>query len=749
MAIQVVTTEQSTLFTIRTKHTTYQMKADEYGVLLHLWYGASVEGDMSYLLDYPDVGFSGNLYEAENRRTYSLNTLPLEYATEGVGDFRIPAVAATHADGSNALDLRYQSYSIHKGKYAIAGLPSVYADEDEAETLEIVLKDTATDLQVTLRYGVLPELDMLTRCVSIQNLGTTPITLTKAASFCLDLPYGKWEWMHFHGRHAMERITERTPLIHGIQESSSTRGTSSHHQNPTAILCTPDCTETNGSCFGAAFLYSGSFQTKIEYDQMRQARMVMGLHPDLFRWELQPNATFDTPEVLFTYSDSGLETLSHRFQKTIREHVCRGKYQKIERPVLINNWEATYFDFNEEKILKIAEEAARLGVDMLVLDDGWFGKRDDDCSGLGDWFVNEQKLRGGLGTLVQKVKALGMRFGIWFEPEMISEDSDLYRTHPDWALTLPGRKPAMGRNQLVLDLSRPEVVDYLAGVISKLLREHHIEYIKWDMNRSMSDVYSCAFPAEQQGEIMHRYMLGVYALAERLTQGFPEVLFEGCAGGGGRFDAGMLCYYPQIWCSDDTDAIERLTIQHGTSFGYPVCTMGAHVSACPNHQTGRTTPIDTRAVVAMSGTFGYELDLGKLKRAECTAVKNQIKRFKRLNDLIRTGDYYRLTDPAENAYFTAWQFAAEDGSEALLNLVVTHPQANPLPIHLCFRGLEEDAVYELDGIDYFGSRYAHDVEDGIHKGMRFSGSTLLYAGLVLPQLFGDYPSVQLHLTREG
>ena len=311
----------------------------------------------------------------------------------------------------------------------------------------------------------------------------------------------------------------------------------------------------------------------------------------------------------------------------------------------------------------------------------------------------------------------------------------------------------MGRNQLVLDLSRPEVVDYLAEAIGKLLREHHIEYIKWDMNRSMSDVYSRAFPAEQQGEIMHRYMLGVYALAERLTQGFPEVLFEGCAGGGGRFDAGMLCYYPQIWCSDDTDAIERLTIQHGTSFGYPVCTMGAHVSACPNHQTGRTTPIDTRAVVAMSGTFGYELDLGKLKRTECTAVKNQIKRFKRLNDLIRTGDYYRLTDPAENAYFTAWQFAAEDGSEALLNLVVTHPQANPLPIHLCFRGLEEDAVYELDGIDYFGSQYAHDDgnarEDGIHKGMRFSGSTLLYAGLVLPQLFGDYPSVQLHLTRKG
>ena len=344
---------------------------------------------------------------------------------------------------------------------------------------------------------------------------------------------------------------------------------------------------------------------------------------------------------------------------------------------------------------------------------------------------------------------MGMKFGLWFEPECISEDSDLYRAHPDWAIQIPGRQPNRSRYQLILDMGREDVREYLYERMTAILDSANIEYVKWDMNRHISDVYSAVLPKERQGEASHRYMLGLYDLLERLVSRYPDLLLEGCSGGGGRFDLGMLYYSPQIWCSDDTDAIERLTIQHGTSFGYPVCTMGAHVSACPNHQTGRTTPIDTRAVVAMSGTFGYELDLGKLKRAECTAVKNQIKRFKRLNDLIRTGDYYRLTDPAENAYFTAWQFAAEDGSEALLNLVVTHPQANPLPIHLCFRGLEEDAVYELDGIDYFGSRYAHDVEDGIHKGMRFSGSTLLYAGLVLPQLFGDYPSVQLHLTRKG
>ena len=729
MAIQVVTTEQSTLFTIRTKHTTYQMKADEYGVLLHLWYGASVEGDMSYLLDYPDVGFSGNLYEAENRRTYSLNTLPLEYATEGVGDFRIPAVAATHADGSNALDLRYQSYSIQKGKYAIAGLPAVYADEDEAETLEIVLKDTATDLQVTLRYGVLPELDMLTRCVSIQNLGTTPITLTKAASFCLDLPYGKWEWMHFHGRHAMERITERTPLIHGIQESSSTRGTSSHHQNPTAILCTPDCTETNGSCFGAAFLYSGSFQTKIEYDQMRQARMVMGLHPDLFRWELQPNATFDTPEVLFTYSDSGLETLSHRFQKTIREHVCRGKYQKIERPVLINNWEATYFDFNEEKILKIAEEAARLGVDMLVLDDGWFGKRDDDCSGLGDWFVNEQKLKGGLGTLVQKVKALGMRFGIWFEPEMVSEDSDLYRTHPEWAIQIPGRKPMRGRYQLLLDLSNPDVQDYLYKCISDILNSADISYVKWDMNRSISDWYTALLPANRQGELPHRYMLGVYALLERLTSAFPEVLFEGCSGGGGRFDAGMLYYCPQIWCSDDTDAYERTIIQYGTSFFYPISAVGSHVSVVPNHQTGRVTPIETRAVTAMAGSFGYELDLNLLSDEEKESVTKQIQQFKEYGPLIHNGTYYRLSNPLEDAY-ALWAFVSEDKKEVLVQGMIFRTEANMVRHCVQLRGLDANAVYRTE------------------NGAAYTGDTLMHAGVLLPKSWGDYYPVSMHFISE-
>ncbi len=724
MAIQV-TEGKETLFTIRTKHTAYQMKADVYGVLQHLWYGANIEGDMSYLLDYPDVGFSGNPYEAEDQRTYSLNTLPQEYACEGVGDYRIPAVAVTHADGSNALDLRYQSYTIQKGKYAIKGLPAVYAAEEEAETLEIILKDTATDVQVTLRYGILPNLDILTRCVSISNLGSTTIKLTKASSFCLDLPYGKWEWIHFYGRHAMERMPERMPLLNGIQESSSTRGTSSHHQNPSVILCSPDCTETNGRCIGAAFLYSGSFQTKIEYDQMRQARIVMGLHPDLFQWELKPQETFDTPEVMFSYSDTGLETLSHRFHKTIREHVCRGKYQFAERPVLINNWEATYFDFDEEKILHIAQEAARLGVDMLVLDDGWFGKRDSDNSGLGDWFVNEKKLKGGLNNLVSKITALGMQFGIWFEPEMISEDSELYRSHPEWAIKIPGRKPMQSRYQLLLDMTNPDVQDYLYERISDILGSADISYVKWDMNRSISDWYTALLPAERQGEMPHRYVLGVYALLERLTSAFPNVLFEGCSGGGGRFDAGMLYYCPQIWCSDDTDAYERTIIQYGTSFFYPSSAVGSHVSVVPNHQTGRITPLKSRAVTAMAGSFGYELDLNLLSDAEKEAVQQQIQQFKQYAPLIHNGKYYRLSNPMENNY-AIWEFVSEDQKEVLVQGMIFRTEANMVRYCVPLRGLDANRKYQLE------------------DGTSYSGSALMHAGVLLPKSWGDYYPVSLH-----
>lgn len=726
MAIQI--DAEKKIFTLETDHTMYQMQADAYGVLRHLWYGAKTGCDMSYLQDYPDVGFSGNIYAAGNDRTYSLDTLPLEYAGAGVGDFRVPAVAAVHADGSSALDLRYYSHTVKPGKYGIEGLPAVYAAEDEAETLEVVLRDTASAVEVTLLYAVLPALDLVTRCARIRNLGETPVTLTKAASLCLDISRGSWEWVHFHGRHAMERQMERRLLFHGIQEIGSTRGTSSHHQNPTVLLCTPDCTETAGACIGAALVYSGSHQTRLECDQLGQVRMVMGIHPDLFRWELKAGETFSTPEVMLSYSDTGLETLSHHFHQAIREHICRGKYQLAERPVLINNWEATYFGFDTEKILHIAEEAARLGVDMLVLDDGWFGKRDDDCSGLGDWFVNETKLSGGLHDLVEKIKGMGMRFGIWFEPEMISEDSDLYRKHPDWVIRIPDRAPMRSRYQLVLDMANPEVQEYLFRVMSDVLHSADISYVKWDMNRSISDWYTRTLPADRQGEMPHRYVLGLYALLERLTAAFPDVLFEGCSGGGGRFDAGMLYYCPQIWCSDDTDAYERTKIQYGTSFFYPVSAVGSHVSTVPNHQTGRITPFETRGTVAMAGSFGYELDLNLLSDGEKQEVAEQIRQFKTYGPLIHNGKYYRLTNPmAEDA--ALWEFAAQDGSEVLVQGMLFHAEANVLRRTVQLRGLDAEKRYRLDGTEQV-----------------YTGAALMAGGVLLPKAWGDYTPVTMHFS---
>lgn len=724
MAVRV----EGKVFHLETKNSMYQMKADEYGVLRHLWYGNKTGSDMDYLLDYPDVGFAGNIYDANTCRTYSLNTLPLEYGTAGVGDYRVPAVSITHMDGSNALDLRYVDYRITKGKYAIPGLPAVYAEEAEAETLEIILKDTATDIYIILKYGILEEYDVITRSVVVENRGEQAVTLQRVHSLCLDFPYGDWEWIHFHGRHAMERQLDRQEVFHGIQESSSMRGMSSHQQNPAILLCEKTCTETDGFCIGAVFMYSGSFQAQVEKDQLNQTRIVMGIHPDTFCWRLEGQDSFYTPEVILSCSGTGMGQLSRQFHRIIREHVCRGNYKLTERPVLINNWEATYFDFDDEKLLNIAKEAARLGVDMMVMDDGWFGKRDDDYSGLGDWYVNEKKLRSGLVKLVEQVNALGMKFGIWFEPEMVSEDSDLYRAHPDWAIQIPGRKPMRGRSQLLLDMTREEVRDYLYQVISAVLNSANVEYVKWDMNRSISDWYSAALPADRQGEMPHRYVLGLYELLERLTHDYPNVLFEGCSGGGGRFDAGMLYYCPQIWCSDDTDAYERTKIQYGTSFFYPISAVGSHVSAVPNHQTGRVTPIETRAVTAMAGSFGYELDLNTLSQEEKDAVAEQITRFKEYGPLIHNGDYYRLSNPMKDK-LAAWAFVARDQSSVLVHGMIFRTEANMLRYPLRLQGLAPEKRYRLEGTEQV-----------------YTGAALMEAGILLPRSWGDYTPVEMLFT---
>ena len=720
-------TVKDKIFNLETKNTLYQMKVDRFGVLNHLWYGEKTDCCMDYLLDYPDAGFSGNIYEAENERTYSLNTLPQEYSTSGVGDFRISAISVTHEDGSNALDLRVREYQIKKGKYEIPGLPAVYAKEDEAETLEITLKDTATEAEVILKYGVFEKEDVITRSVVVKNSGKTPIVINKVHSMCLDIPYGDWEWMHFYGRHTMERQAERVPVLHGISESSSSRGTSSHHQNPAVLLCEKDCTETNGHCIGAALMYSGGFQAQVEKDQLEQIRLVMGIHPDTFEWILEAGEAFYTPEVILSCSTTGFAKLSQNFHHIIRNHVCRGTYQLSSHPVLINNWEATYFDFNEEKILNIARQASKLGIDMMVLDDGWFGKRDDDCSGLGDWFVNEKKLNGGLKALVEKINAMGMKFGLWFEPEMVSEDSDLYRNHPDWAIQIPGRKPMRSRYQLVLDMSNPEVVDYLYGVMSAILRENHIEYVKWDMNRSISDWYTATLSRGRQMEMPHRYVLGLYELLEKLTSEFPDVLFEGCSGGGGRFDAGMMYYCPQIWCSDDTDAHERTFIQYGTSFFYPTSTVGSHVSAVPNHQTGRITSIETRGVVAMAGSFGYELDLNQLSEEEKTVVAKQVTHYKEYQSLIYNGDYYRLANPFEDG-MSAWSWISEDKKTILVQGVLFRAKPNVLRKTLRLMGLEAKKNYKIAGTEEM-----------------YTGVALMSGGVLLQRAVGDDVSFEIVL----
>ena len=715
------------IFSLHTKHSTYQMKVDR-DFLIHTYYGPYVgDSDMSYLARCIDRGFSGNP-DGITDKGYSLDTQLLEYPSYGTGDFRNDCLRVAYADGSQVTDLKYVSHEIKEGKYGLEGLPAMYQGEENVQTLEVVLQDVYKKLEVILYYGVFENLDVITRACKIVNKGEDKVNLLRAYSMCLDFNNKDMDFVHFYGRHAMERIMERTPLHHGIQSVGSRRGFSSHQHNPFVVLCAHDAGEAHGNCYGASFVYSGNFAAEAEVTQADCTRMTMGIHDAQFQFELQPQESFTAPEVMLSFSSEGLGTLSRNYHKAIRYHICRGKYKTARRPILINNWEATYFNFNTEKLLDIAREAKKLGIEMLVMDDGWFGKREDDVSGLGDWFVNEKKLGGKLKDLVDGVNEIGLKFGIWFEPEMISEDSDLYRAHPDWALKIPGRAPTRGRQQLVLDFSREDVRTYIFDRMCEILESSNIEYVKWDANRHLTDVWSALLPAERQGEVFHRFILGLYDFLEKITQRFPNVLFEGCSGGGGRFDAGMMYYHPQIWCSDDTDAVERLEIQYGTSFAYPVSTMGAHVSVCPNHQTGRSVSMKTRGVVAMSGTFGYELDITKLSEEDKQTVKEQIEAFKKYYDLIQNGDYYRLTDDGRKSPFVAWEFVSADKKEALLNVVVLRTKANPILHTVYARGLEADMMYQVEGSQE-----------------KFSGAALMNGGYPIPVMGDDYQAVQIHL----
>ncbi|MBQ3973938.1 MAG: alpha-galactosidase [Lachnospiraceae bacterium] len=725
MAIQY--NEKKRIFSLHTAHTTYQMMADSHDYLLHLYYGKHAIGEMDYLLSYMDRGFSPCPHDTAPERIYSLDVLPQELPTVGTGDYRAPALMIESSGGTIWTDLRYAGYTIRNGKYSLPGLPAVYASAEQAQTLEIVLWDQALGLTVTLLYGVLPELDIITRSMILKNTGSEQLYVRKAQSAVLDFVSGEFDLLTFTGRHTFERSMTRSHVSGNCQTIGSRRGMSSHQFNPLMILSDRTTNETEGRCWAMEFVYSGGFKGEVMKDQFGGCRMQLGLSDELFRYPLGPGESFVSPEVIMSYSHKGFSALSQSLHQCIRRHVCRGPWKDRVRPVLVNSWEAAYFHFNGETIYQLAKSAKELGIEMVVMDDGWFTNRSDDYSGLGDWTVDEEKLGESLGSLVDRINAIGMKFGIWVEPEMISEISELYKAHPDWALSIPGRAPVLGRSQLVLDMSRKEVVDYVFDRLCSILDQGNIEYIKWDYNRCIAEVYSHA--ADEQGRVLYDYMLGLYALLERLIARYPDLLIEGCAGGGGRFDAGMLYYTPQIWCSDNTDAIDRLQIQYGTSFGYPAASMGAHVSVCPNHQNGRITPFHTRAVVAMSGTFGYELDPAKLTEEEKHQVKDQVALFHKLAPLIQNGRYYRLTNPAENLC-AAWEIVSGDRSQVLLNVVIQDVHGNmPIP-YIRLQGLESGRMYHEETL-----------------GITYSSDALMDAGMPVPIQDGVYHAFQLIFTR--
>ena len=595
--------------------------------------------------------------------------------------------------------------------------------------LEILCEDKTTGLQAVLQYGVFEDVDVITRSVKVINEGEEPVYLTKVYSACLDMDNKDFEAISLHGSWARERQIQNVPVSHGKYSVESIRGESSHQDHPFMALKTKNATQETGEVYAMHFVYSGNFKVQVQADQFDQVRMVMGIHPTDFAWRLESKEEFQAPEVVMVYSDKGLGQMTRTFHDFYRKHLIRSEYKNKKRPILINNWEATYFDFNTDKLISIAKQASELGIEMLVMDDGWFGNRYDDNRALGDWFVNEEKLKGGLKYLVDEVNKLGMKFGIWFEPEMISPDSDLYREHPDWAIAIPGREASLCRNQYVLDLTRQEVRDYAYECVAKILRSANIEYVKWDMNRQLSDIGSAELPADRMGELYHRYVLAVYEMQERLIQEFPHLLLENCSGGGARFDPGMLYFSPQIWCSDDTDAIERLKIQEGTALIYPLSSMGAHVSDCPNHTVGRVTPFETRGYVALAGTFGYELDVTKIPEEDRKMIPEQVAMYHKYNDLVREGDYYRIASYAENHYFDCYGVVSKDKKEALYTFVQVLNRPNYHSRRLQLKGLDPEKVYEIEG------------EEGT-----YTGEILMKAGINIQNPWGDFRGRLIHLT---
>lgn len=721
--------EEEKIFKLDTRNTTYVIAVvDDEQFLGHVYYGKKLkEVHLDGLLRIHENPF---VPSRNNRdRVSFLDSFPMEYPAHGLGDYRESCINIRTEKGNVGLALSYVSHKITEGKDGLEGLPASFGEAGECETLKILCEDKVTGLQVILQYGIFDEADVITRSVKVVNTGKEDLYLTKVYSACLDMDNKDFEAISLHGSWARERQIETVPVSHGKYSVESIRGESSHQDHPFLALKTKNADQENGEVYAMHFVYSGNFKAQVQSDQFDQVRMTMGIHPEDFTWKLKEGESFQAPETVLVYSAQGLGQMTRIFHDFYRNHLIRSKYKNQKRPILINNWEATYFDFDTDKLIAIAKQASALGIEMLVMDDGWFGNRCDDNRALGDWFVNEEKLKGGLKYLVDEVNKLGMKFGIWFEPEMISPDSDLYRAHPDYAIAIPGREPSLCRNQYVLDLTRKEVRDYAYECVAKILRSANIEYVKWDMNRQLSDIGSLELPADQMGELYHRYVLAVYEMQERMMTEFPHLLLENCSGGGARFDPGMLYYSPQIWCSDDTDAIERLKIQEGTALIYPLSTMGAHVSDCPNHTVGRVTPFETRGYVALAGTFGYELDVTKIPESDREQIPAQVAMYHKYNDLVREGDYYRIASYAENHYFDCYGVVSKNKKEALYTYVQVLNRPNYHSRRIYLKGLAAEKYYAIEG------------EDGT-----WSGEQLMNAGLLVQNPFGDFKGKLIHLT---
>ena len=730
--------DKERIFKLDTANTSYIMAvADEPGYLGHVYYGRRLkDDDVRYLLRTSESPY---IPSKNNRDKLSFtDCYPMEYPVHGSGDFRESALKIRTQEGYCTAELHYAGYS--KERLLKPEMPGVYGDN--GEVLSIVLKDECLDLEVVLKYTVFDDCDAIIRhCVITSN--SNPLYLERAFSASFDMDNDGYELITLNGSWARERHIERCPIRHGLQGVNSRRGETSHQHHPFMGIVSKDCSQTQGEAYGVNLIYSGNFFSGVYEGQFDNLRIMTGIDPEDFEWKLNAGESFTTPQAVLVYSAEGLGGMSRTFHDLYRQHLIRSPWKDKARPILINNWEATYFDFDDEKLLAIAKEAAGCGIEMLVMDDGWFGARNDDNCALGDWTVNENKLKGGLKKLVDGVNALGLKFGIWFEPEMISPDSDLYRAHPDWAIAVPGRTAGLARNQYVLDISRSDVRDHVFKSLADILDSANIEYVKWDMNRPLADLASLKLDADKQKELSHRYVQGVYELQGRLMERYPDLLLENCSGGGGRFDAGMLCYSPQIWCSDDTDAIERLLIQEGTALIYPLSSMGAHVSDCPNHTVGRVTPFETRGYVALAGTFGYELDITRIPKEDRAMIPAQVKMYHMYHELVAAGDYYRLASYSENKEFDSWMCIKKDKSEALLTFIQVKGRPACHSRRLKLQGLDPLKKYRISRFDIESVSEKPYGED-----KAFYGDTLMNAGIIVENLWGDYRGMLLHIKSE-